>query len=64
MSKFDAVAAQRSGKAPPLVVDLVVTGQAATDVDVARFIANLARNPLLANVDLVYSEERDGRTRA
>jgi len=57
-SKFDAVAAQRTGKAPPLVVDLVVTGQAATDVDVARFITGLARNPLLANVDLVYSEQR------
>jgi Tfp pilus assembly protein PilN len=57
MSKFGAVAAQRGGKAP-LFVDLVVTGQAATDMDVARLIANLARNPLLANVDLVYSEER------
>jgi Tfp pilus assembly protein PilN len=60
MSKFSAVAAQRSGKVPPLFVDLVVTGQAETDVEVARFITNLGRNPLLANVDLVYSEERAG----
>ena len=58
MSKFDAVSAQRGGKVPTLMVDLVVTGQAATDVDVARFIANLARSPLLVNVDLNYSEER------
>jgi Tfp pilus assembly protein PilN len=58
-SKFDAVASQRTGKAAPLFVDLQVTGQAGTDVDVARFITELARNPLLSNVDLVYSEARD-----
>jgi Tfp pilus assembly protein PilN len=57
-AKFDAVAAQKSGKPPLLSVDLLVTGQATTDVDVARFITNLARNPLLSNVDLNYSEER------
>jgi len=56
--KFDAVAAQKSGKPPLLRVDLLVTGQATTDVDVARFITNLAKNPLLTSVDLNYSEER------
>jgi Tfp pilus assembly protein PilN len=43
---------------PPTVVTMEVTGLACTDVDVARFIANMARNPLLASVDLVYSEEK------
>lgn len=36
---------------------MTVTGLAATDVEVARFIAHLARNPLSSAVDLVYSEE-------
>jgi Tfp pilus assembly protein PilN len=58
LGKFGAVAAQRTGKVPPLFVDVLVSGQAQTDVEVAKFITNLARNPLLANVDLVYSEER------
>jgi Tfp pilus assembly protein PilN len=57
--KFDTVSAQQAGKGPPLFVDLQVTGQAGTDVDVARFITDLARNPLLSNVDLVYSEARE-----
>ncbi len=39
-------------------VELEITGMAGTDVQVARFIANLARNPLVDTVDLVYSEER------
>ncbi len=39
-------------------VSLEITGLAATDVQVARFIANLARNPLTASVDLVYSEQK------
>jgi Tfp pilus assembly protein PilN len=58
LGKFGAVAAQRTGKVPPLFVDVLVTGQARTNVEVARFMANLGRNPLLANVDLVYSDER------
>lgn len=47
-------------KAKPLKtrVQMEVTGRAGTDVDVARFIANLARNPLMRSVDLVYSEEK------
>ena len=39
-------------------VSVEITGLAGTDVQVARFIANLARNPLMASVDLVYSEEK------
>ena len=34
-----------------------VSGMAGTDVDVARFIANLASNPLMRSVDLVFSQE-------
>jgi Tfp pilus assembly protein PilN len=58
MSKFDAVASQRTGKAPPVLVDLQITGQAATDVEVSQFITDLRSNPLLANVALNYSEEK------
>jgi len=58
MTKFEAVSGQRFKEAQPSVVRMQITGLAATDVEVARFIANLARNPLLASVDLVYSEER------
>jgi Tfp pilus assembly protein PilN len=43
---------------PPLVVVMDVKGLASTDVEVARFIANLARNPLAASVDLAYSQEK------
>ncbi len=39
-------------------VSIEITGLAGTDVQVAKFIANLARNPLTASVDLVYSEEK------
>lgn len=40
------------------VVSVEVTGLASTDIDVARFIANLARNPMAESVDLVYSEQK------
>ncbi len=40
------------------VSKLVITGLAATDVQVAGFIANMARNPMFESVDLVYSEEK------
>ena len=43
---------------PPAVLLLDVTGLAATDGDVARFIANMARNPLSGAVDLAYSQEK------
>jgi len=39
-------------------VEMEITGRAATDVDVARFIANLLGSPLMSSVDLVYSEEK------
>ena len=41
-----------------LEVRLVVTGLAATDVEVAKFIAQMAKCPLMESVDLVYSEEK------
>jgi len=39
-------------------VEIQITGRATTDVDVARFIANLLGSPLMSSVDLVYSEEK------
>jgi len=41
-----------------IFVKMTVTGYAATDVEVARLIAALARNPLPHRVDLVFSEEK------
>ena len=43
---------------PQKNVTMEITGLAATDVEVARFIANLARNPMMSGVDLVYSQEK------
>jgi len=43
--------------APKLAVTLNLIGTATTDVQVARFIANLAKNPLTELVDLAYSRE-------
>jgi len=40
-------------------VTLTITGRAGTDVEVARFIASVARCPLMESVDLVYSEEKE-----
>lgn len=42
----------------PTVVALEVKGLAATDMEVARFIAELARCPLIRSVDLGYSQQR------
>ena len=39
-------------------------GMASTDVEVARLMTNLARNPLSATVDLVYSQEKMAEIRA
>ena len=39
-------------------VEISVTGLAATDVETARFIAAMARCPLMETVDLVYSQEK------
>jgi len=55
-SKFNGIA----GRSQPQDVVMVaeVVGLAGTDVEVARFIANLLRNPLLNAVDLVFSQEK------
>ena len=42
----------------PSTVALEVKGLAATDMEVARFIAELARCPLIRSVDLGYSQQR------
>ncbi|MFB3891852.1 MAG: PilN domain-containing protein [Phycisphaerae bacterium] len=57
-TKFDAVAAARASKGPPVVVTMELIGLAATDVQVARFISNLARNSLIQSADLVFSQEK------
>ena len=51
-------AARRPAKTSSSAVIVDITGLADTDVQVARFIATLARNPLTAAVDLVYSQEK------
>lgn len=43
----------------PTTVVMEVTGLAGTDMEVAKFIANLARCTLVEVVDLVYSERRE-----
>ncbi len=58
ITKFEAAVQRRFKETRPTVVEMQITGLAATDVQVARFIASLARNPLLGSVDLVYSEEK------
>lgn len=57
-SKFQNMQAQRTATQMTEVPTLEVDGLAGTDVDVALFIANLIRNPLLSGVDLVYSQEK------
>jgi hypothetical protein len=57
-TKFQAVQAQRAGMQVTEVLTLEVDGLAGTDVDVALFITQLIRNPLLTGVDLVYSQEK------
>ena len=62
-SRFAKTAAQRdpgAGADPSSRLDLSieVTGLAGTDVEVARFIASMARCPLIQAVELVYSKEK------
>jgi Tfp pilus assembly protein PilN len=38
-------------------LSITVEGRAGTDMEVARFIANLTRHPLFEDVDLIYSEQ-------
>ena len=64
LTKHALVSANRQGKeesAPDLAVQLEIKGKASTDVQVARFIANLARHCLTESVDLSYSKEADSR---
>ncbi len=56
-SKFTTVSQRRAAMTAPMVVTMDILGKANTDVEVARFIANLARHPLIGSVDLAYSEE-------
>ena len=53
-----AVGKARADSTGHLEVHLTVTGLAATDVEVAKFIAQMARCQLMQSVDLVYSEEK------
>jgi len=61
-SKFEAVKKKQQGPRsteriqPPMM--LVVTGHAATDVQVASFIKNLHGNPLLSSVDYNFSQDK------
>ncbi len=57
-SKFAKVQQQREASESVTVVMMEVTGLAGTDVEVARFITNLVRCPLMKSVDLVYSQEK------
>ena len=59
-SKFDAVKKRRSQQKPQMqeVMTVIITGMAATDVQVAGFITNLLQNPLLSSVNLGYSQEK------
>jgi Tfp pilus assembly protein PilN len=55
-TKFAAVTGANA--APRQLMVIEVTGLAANDVQVARFIANLLGNPLLSGVDLGFSREK------
>jgi Tfp pilus assembly protein PilN len=57
-TKAETLAAAKVPKVAATVVTIDIVGLAGTDVDVAKLIANLARNPLTASVDLVYSQEK------
>ncbi|KPK83609.1 MAG: hypothetical protein AMJ81_07770 [Phycisphaerae bacterium SM23_33] len=61
-SRYEAAVNQRQKelqKVSKLDIEITVTGLAATDVEVARFIAAMARCPLMETVDLVYSQQKN-----
>ena len=63
-TKHSAVAKARKGQpasVPDVAVEVTVKGRASTDVQVARFIASLAKHPLMEMVDLSYSKESSGK---
>jgi hypothetical protein len=57
-SKFAKMQQQRAATESVTIMIIEANGLAGTDVEVARFIANLARCPLMRSVDLVYSQEK------
>lgn len=57
-SKYVSGSSRAKAKPVPQMVQITVTGLAATDIEVARLIANLARNSLVETVDLIYSQEK------
>jgi hypothetical protein len=65
-TKHGAVASARKKRkqalgSPKLVLVLHIQGKASTDVQVARYIASLAKHPLTEMVDLSYSKEAQRR---
>jgi len=59
LNRKKIISSGSKGKGPETVLGFTITGLAATDIDVARLIANLARDPITTNVDLVFSQEKD-----
>ena len=57
-TKFDALSGKPAPDPARASLVMEITGLASTDIEVGRLIANLARNPLIASVDLVYSQEK------
>jgi len=60
-TKFQTVAEQKNAPGGPGTVEIWITGFAGADVEVAKFIANLARNQMMSQVDLIYSEQKEYR---
>ncbi len=61
-TKFAAASAKRKksarASAKKRQLTITLTGLAGTDVEVARFIAAMARCPLMQDVELVYTQEK------
>jgi len=57
-TRYKAAVAKKIQTSAGMDVVLTVTGLAGTDVEVARFITEMARCPLMDDVDLVYSEQK------
>ena len=56
-TKFQKVAAEQAAQTTT-ILRMEVVGLAGTDVDVASFIAKLARCPIIGSVDLAYSQQK------
>ncbi len=61
-TKFDKLKAKQPTHRRVMMME--ISGLAATDVEVADFIANLQRCPILASVDLNYSREKTIRLKS